>query len=209
LSHYGSSFPVIQVRAKKKLGDFLLDAELRDEGFTCLVGSNGSGKTTFLNLIAGLLKLDEGYVKINDKTVSDLPPEERQTVLVTPDSCIPNLSVNDHLVWGAKINKIQIQDHLLAEAKEKLGINFTGKVSKLSLGMRERTSLATALLSQPKLILVDEAFSNIHNKQAFMESFKELALRSKIDVIFSTQHFEDRIHADHVYRMENGRAIKQ
>jgi molybdate/tungstate transport system ATP-binding protein len=200
---------VIQVKAKKRLGSFLLDAELRDEGFICLVGSNGSGKTTLLNLIAGLIKLDEGYVKIGEKTVSHLAPEERQIVLVTPDSCIPNLSVDDHLVWGAKVNRIEIPNEYVTEVKEKLGINFSGRVSKLSLGMRERTSLATALLSKPKAILVDEAFSNIHNKQTFMERFKQLTTRSNIDVLFSTQHFEDRIHADHVYRMENGHAIKQ
>jgi molybdate/tungstate transport system ATP-binding protein len=200
---------VIQVKAKKKLGDFLLDAELEDEGFICLVGANGSGKSTLLNLIAGLLKLDEGYVKIDEKTVSNLAPEERQTVLVTPDSCIPNLNVDDHLVWGAKIKKIEVHSENLGTVKEKLGINFSGRVSKLSLGMRERTSLATALLSQPKVILVDETFSNIHNKQAFMESFKQLTTKSKMDVLFTTQHFEDRIHADHVYKMENGHATKQ
>ena len=127
---------MIEVKAKKKLGNFLLDVYLKDENFICLTGKNGSGKSSFLNLLAGVLKPDEGYVKIDSMEVTNVPPEERKIVLVTPDSCIPHLDVDKHLVWGAKLKKQTIADDVLQNIKKSFAINFSGKVSKLSLGMR-------------------------------------------------------------------------
>ena len=96
---------MIEVKAKKKLGAFFLDSELKDENFICLVGKNGSGKSSLLNIVAGVYKPDEGYVKINSETITDVSAEKKQVVLVTPDSCLPNFNVDKHLVWGAKASK--------------------------------------------------------------------------------------------------------
>ena len=94
---------MLDVRAKRKVGEFVLDAELHDEGFICLTGRNGSGKRTFLNVIAGLMPPDDGWVKVNNKDLTKVPLEKRGIVLVTPDSYIPHLTVDKHLQWGAKI----------------------------------------------------------------------------------------------------------
>ncbi len=197
---------MIEVRAKKRLGNFLLDVYLKDDNFICLTGKNGSGKSSFLNLLAGVHKPDEGYIKIDSIEVTDVPAEERKIVLVTPDSCIPHLEVDKHLVWGAKLKKKTIPDDALQSIKKSFAINFSGKVSKLSLGMRERVSLATALLSSPELILVDEAFSNLDNKSEFIKGYKDYSLSAGIDVIFATQQNENPAQSDHLYRMENGRS---
>jgi molybdate/tungstate transport system ATP-binding protein len=200
---------LIELKAKKKLGLFTLDAELQDEGFVCLTGRNGSGKTSLLNIIAGVYKPDEGFVKIDSYPITDLDAEKKQVVLVTPESCIPNFSVEKHLAWGAKLRKRRVEGAEVVEIRKALGINYSGKVSKLSLGMKERVALATALLASPKVILVDEAFSNIDNRTDFINAFRKYAGKSKIDVIFSTQHAEDSKSADHLYLMENGRLTKQ
>ena len=199
---------MIELKAKKKFGNFCLDCELKDEKFICLTGKNGSGKTSLLNIIAGIHKPDEGYVKINSVTISDLSSEKKQVVLVTPDSCLPNFSVEKHLLWGAKLRKKRVEQDAIMEIRKSLGINYDGKVSKLSLGMKERVSLGTALLAAPKVILIDEAFGNIDNRTEFINSYREFARRSAIDVIFSTQHFEDSKSADHLYQMEQGRATR-
>lgn len=195
---------MIEVKGKKRLGNFLLEAELKDENFICLCGKNGSGKSSLLNLIAGIYQPDEGYVKINSSMINDVPPEKKEVVLVTPDSCIPHLDVDKHLAWGAKLKKAITSDDQIAEVKKEFGINFSGKVSKLSLGMRERVSLATAILSSPKVILVDEAFANLDNRSEFIKKYKEVTRSSKIDVLFSTQNANDSSIADHFYNIENG-----
>ncbi|MHB1868167.1 MAG: ATP-binding cassette domain-containing protein [Nitrososphaerales archaeon] len=199
---------MIELKAKKRLGKFLFDSELKDESFICLVGKNGSGKTSLLNIIAGVYRPDEGYVKINSETVTDVSAEKKQIVLVTPDSCIPNFQVDKHLVWGAKLRKKHVENDAVMEIRKKLGIDYNGKVSKLSLGMKERVSLATALLASPKVILIDEAFGNIDNRIEFINTYRELTHRAMIDVIFSTQHAEDSKVADHLYEMDQGRATR-
>jgi molybdate/tungstate transport system ATP-binding protein len=199
---------MIDVRAKKVLGKFVLDAELHDEGFICLTGKNGSGKSTFLNLVAGTLPLDEGSVGVNSKDLTRVPLEKRRIVLITPDSYIPHLTVDKHLLWGAKLSGVEPDPSLVEKVMNSLGIVCSGKVAKLSLGTRERVSLATALLSKPRLILVDETFSNIDSRDLFISEFRRLSTESGIEVIFTTQFQDDAKNADHQYLMEAGKMKK-
>ncbi len=209
MTYFHSEPFVIDVRATKSLGEFSMNAEIKDEGMICLIGNNGSGKTTLLNLIAGVSQIDGGYIRIDSTDVTSVPQEKRSVVLVTPDSAIPNFEVERHLIFGANLKKLPLDQQLIDEVKTKLGVTFSGRVSKLSLGMKERVALATALIAKPKAILVDEAFSNIDNKSKFIENYRELTASSNIDILYSTQHSEDSDYADHVYRMESGRALRE
>lgn len=200
---------MIEVKARKKLGNFQLDCELKDDKVICLTGKNGSGKSSLLSIIAGVCEPDEGYVKINSKEITGLAKEKKGVVLVTPESYIPNFVVDKHLLWGAKVRKSKVSNELVSEVKKSLGISYSGKLSKLSMGMKERVSLATALLSSPKVILVDEAFANLDNRGEFINAYGEFAKRLGIDLVFATQHIENSENADHHYDMENGRATKK
>ncbi len=199
---------MIEVYVQKRLGAFYLACEIKDENFICLLGKNGSGKSTLLNIIAGIIQPDLGQVKINSQNVTNMSLEQKQVVLVTPDSHLPHMDVGRHLLWGAQLRGKAVDPQTLEGVKRTLGINFRGKATKLSLGMRERLSLATALLATPRVILVDEAFGNIDNKIEFIRSYRELASNSRIDVLYSTQHKEDSEVADHLYQMEEGKAIR-
>src|SRR2546429_6422764 len=141
---------------------------MSEGGFVCLAGKNGSGKTTFVKVVAGLTKLDGGHVKINGREIRRLPMERRGIVLVTPESSIPGMEVDAHIRWGARLKRAEISEEKVAAVKKELGIDFQGRVGKLSLGMRERVSLATALLAGRAGILVDEAFSNLHDREEFI-----------------------------------------
>jgi molybdate/tungstate transport system ATP-binding protein len=200
---------MIEAAVQKRFGEFSLDAAVSEDGFVCLAGRNGSGKTTFLRIIAGLTKPDGGHVKINGRDVTGAPLERRGVVMVTPESSIPSMREDEHLVWGAKLKGVEIGKERLQTVKEALGIDFRGKVGKLSLGMRERVSLATALLSAPAAILVDEAFSNLHEREGFISSYRKLSTDAGIDVVFSTQDDSDGRLAEHLYIMEEGRATKR
>jgi molybdate/tungstate transport system ATP-binding protein len=199
---------MIEADVKKRLGDFSLDANVSDEHFICLTGKNGSGKTTLLNLIGGILTPDEGYVTLNSRKITNLPIERREVSIVTPDSCLPHLDVDRHLIWGAKNRGFTVERDYMREIKTGLGIDFGGKVGKLSLGMRERVSLATTLIAKPQLILVDEAFSNIDNHRDFVDTFRGLAAKAKVDVIFTTQYSEDSTQADHHYQLNSGKSTR-
>lgn len=201
---------MIEVKVKKQFGEFVLDAELKDEGFICLAGKNGSGKTVLLKIIAGTYEPDVGEVKIDYKRTSATASGNRGVVLVTPDSYLPNFDVEKHLLWGPKLQKRKVVREEYVQLKKALGINnVSGRVSRLSLGMRERVSLGTALLSSPEVILVDEAFANIDNSDEFIRTFREYARNSDVDVIFSTQKAEDGRFADHLYLMDDGRASRR
>jgi len=200
---------MIEAAAQKRFGQFSLDAALSEGGFICIAGRNGSGKTTFLRIIAGLTKPDEGHVRINGRDVTGMPLDRRGVVMVTPGSSIPSMREDEHLLWGAKLKGVEIGKERLQAVKDALGIDFRGKVGKLSLGMRERVSLATALLSAPAAILVDEAFSNLHEREDFISSYRKLSTDAGIDVAFSTQDDSDGRLAEHLYIMEEGRATKR
>ena len=200
---------MIEAEVRRQLGQFLLEAQMSDDGFICLEGRNGSGKTAFLRTIAGLAAPDSGYVKVDGRDVTRLPIERRGVVMVTQASSIPSLGVDAHLLWGARLKGAETSRERLDAVKEKLGIDFGGRVGKLCLGMRERVSLATALLSSPAAILVDEAFSNLHERERFISSFRSLAGQSSIDVVFSTQDEADGRLAEHLYAMEEGRMTRR
>ena len=199
---------MIDVDARRKLGQFSLKASLADSGFICLTGGNGSGKSSLMRAVAGLLPLDGGHVRIDGIDITKSPTEARRVVLVTPGSLIPHLNVDDHLTWGSRLKKLRVPSERLSTVKEELGINFAGRVSELSQGMRERLSLATALLSCPKVILIDEAFSNIHDRLDFMAAYRKLVADEGVDIIFSTQDRSDGSRSDHLYVMSDGAAEK-
>jgi molybdate/tungstate transport system ATP-binding protein len=200
---------MIEADVRKRLGQFSLAATLADDGFICLLGKNGSGKSSLMRGIAGLYPLDEGHVRISGVDVTRSPPESRGVVLVTPGSQIPHLSVDAHLAWGSRLRKVRVPDERLSAVKSTLGIDFAGKVSQLSLGMRERVALATAFLSSPKVILVDEAFSNLHERRDFIATYRTLTNDAGIDLIFSTQDGSDSSLADHAYVIAEGKTEKQ
>jgi len=194
---------VIEAKIRAHSGQFHLAAEVNGSGTICVAGKNGAGKTTLLRTMAGFLKIDEGQVLVRGQNVTRLPVEKRGIVLVTPGSAFQHLDVDSHLVWGRKLGK-RIQEDQVSKVKSELGIDFGGRVGKLSLGMRERVSLATALLAEPKAILVDEAFASLHNREEFITAYARLLVGANIDLVFSSQEAADGKLADILYLIDEG-----
>lgn len=196
---------MIEAEVEKHYPSFTLNSKFKDEGVISIIGKNGSGKTTFLKIIAGITKPDRGYVKIDGIDITNLPLNKRNVILVNQETYIPNLKIRKHLIWGTKLRKIKIDEKEVEEISKILGIpNEDKKVGELSLGNKERVALATALLARPKLILVDEAFSNINNKREFIKNYISLVRDFKIELIYVTQDIEDAKLSEKIYRMDNG-----
>jgi molybdate/tungstate transport system ATP-binding protein len=199
---------VIQLSLKKTIGTFKLVAQMSDSGFIFLTGPNGSGKSTFLKLLAGVYRPDEGYVKLNGLDITPLPIRKRGVVLVTPDSFFPHMEVEEHLKYGAKLRSLNLSQYEVVEIKKCLGIDFSGKVGRLSLGQIERVIMGTALLSRPRLLLIDEATANVSGKADFLVCVKRFSSDQGMDLILVSQDPSESIYADKRYVMNNGTLMK-
>lgn len=110
----------------------------------CIVGENGTGKSTLLSIIAGIIKADDGTIDFKDDTVIGYVPQE--------NPLIPELSVKDNLrLWyGKDLSDVSIIDEI------GLANDLNTVVSKLSGGMKKRLSIAIAMSKNPNLLLLDE-----------------------------------------------------
>ena len=107
------------------------------------------------------------------------------------------------------MKKMKPEEGEVSKVKAELGIDFGGPVRNLSLGMRTRVALATALLALPKIILVDEAFSNLHERDDFIASYRKLVSAEGMDLIFSTHDETDGRLAEHLYVIDGGTTTRR
>ncbi|MEM0321566.1 MAG: ATP-binding cassette domain-containing protein [Thermoprotei archaeon] len=184
---------------------FTLEAQVVIDGFVCLMGRNGSGKTSLINTLAGFYKVDSGRIVVNGVDVTRLEAYRRGIVVVNHNSFLPHMDVDDHLVYGLKVRGLRVNVDEVQIVKSALGVDYRGKVGKLSLGMKMRVALATAILSRPSGILVDEVFSNLHNPLEALKEYKKLSGDRGIDVLYTTQSKEEGEVAETLYLIEGGK----
>lgn len=153
-----------------------------------LVGDNGCGKTTLLDIVAGLQQPDEGRIKLDGRTLFDarqrinLAPEERNIGYVFQSYALfPHMSVYDNVAFGLRVRRLsqsviesRVKDHLQAaglwDIRKARAIDISG-------GQRQRVALARALIIEPDLLLLDEPLSALDvRKQAAMR----LELRERV-----------------------------
>jgi molybdate transport system ATP-binding protein len=162
--------PFISATFRGTLGHFVLDVgfNVPATGVTGLFGPSGCGKTTVLRCMAGLHRLDEGYCAVSGEVWQDGPmfrPAHRRAVgyVFQEASLFPHLSVRGNLVYGAPGRKPPRGAGVIGfdEVAELLGLGslLERAPHHLSGGERQRVAMGRALLSQPKLLLMDEPLS--------------------------------------------------
>lgn len=148
----------LQISITHRFPDLRLEVDLTlPGGLTCLFGRSGSGKTSIVNAVAGLLHPDAARIVLDGIRLDQLPPHRREVGYVFQDARLfPHLSVAENLVYGARVRRRAIvgMDRIV----DLLGIGglLSRQPGTLSGGERQRVAIGRALLSQPKLLLMDE-----------------------------------------------------
>ena len=181
-------------------GTLKVKAEINGTGLILLTGRNGSGKTTIMRMIAGQISIQSGSIVLNGKNVTFEPLNRRKIVFINHDSVLSELTVDSHIRWS-RSNTTEEEVSLI---KEKMGVNYSGKVKDLSLGQRMRVSIASAILSRPRAILLDETLANISEKSLVLENIRTISREKNIDFIVASQTEMPEIAWDASYVVENG-----
>ena len=173
LEHVDKTYPNGYVAARD------LSLEAADGELLVLVGPSGSGKSTVLRLMAGLERVSDGVIRIGDRDVTDLPPQQRDIAMVFQNYALyPHMTVRDNLAFGLNIRKQPrdvINDRVGAVAAS-LGLEslLDRKPAQLSGGQRQRVALGRAIVREPLAFLFDEPLSNL-DAQLRVETRVELA----------------------------------
>lgn len=159
--------PVLDIAVRHRLGDFQLDASFVSDGrLTALFGSSGSGKTSLVNVIGGLIRPQAGHVRVDGETLVDiergifLPKHRRRIGYVFQEARLfPHLTVRQNLLFGHWFVPREARKPAeLDKVLELLGIGhlLRRRPGSLSGGEKQRVAIGRALLAQPRLLLMDE-----------------------------------------------------
>lgn len=159
----------IEIDVEKRRGDRVIAARFAaGPGLTALFGPSGAGKTSLLDMVAGLLRPDRGHIRIGDRTLfdadTDLPPEARRIGYVFQDGRLfPHRRVRENLAYGHDLALPARRWMTMGEAVRFLGIAhlLDRWPQSLSGGEAQRVAIGRALLSGPEILLMDEPLASL------------------------------------------------
>ena len=200
--------------------DILKDVsfKIQNQEIVCLLGKNGVGKTTLLELILSLKKLKQGSILIDNKPIDEYKNKELAKIIsYVPQSLEDtNLTVHDFLILGRvpyfNISPSKEDENKVNEILKKLNIEnlINNPLNELSGGERQLISIARATLSNPKLIILDEPTANldIHNKKKILNLLKSLSKEKNISIFISIHDINEALYvSDRLLMMKDGNII--
>jgi molybdate transport system ATP-binding protein len=200
--------------------DFALYARAEfGAGATGIFGPSGCGKSTLLALVAGLLRPQRGFLRLDRTTLVDVerrvfvPPWRRHIALVFQDGQLfPHMTVRANLRYGHDRRAAQDRRLQLPQVVEllELGLLLDRRPAQLSGGERQRVALGRALLCSPRLMLLDEPLASLDDrlKQQILPFLRRVKDESGIPMLYvSHAAAEVEFIADRVLRMERGRIV--
>jgi len=189
-----------------------LNINVADGEFLCILGPSGCGKSTALRMVAGFEEPSGGDVQIDQQSVINMPPNKRPTAMVFQKYTLwPHMKVYDNIAFGLKLRhlpKSQIDQEVQASL-ELVGLGRYGDryPAQLSGGEQQRVAIARALVLKPKILLLDEPFSNLDAllRVRLREELRQIQRNLKITAVFVTHDQEEALSlADRIAVMSKG-----
>ena len=175
-----------------------INLEIQTGEFVCIVGASGCGKTTLLNLIAGLETPTSGEVTIDGKKITN--PGADRTVMFQEHGLYPWLNVEENVKFPLKLAGVspEEQEKRAGYYLEMVGLSDFKKypIHEISGGMKQRTALARALTMDSKILLMDEPFSALDKQTAnqLREELEKIWLETHKTVFFITHSVEEAVY---------------
>ncbi|MCG8543181.1 MAG: molybdenum ABC transporter ATP-binding protein [Alphaproteobacteria bacterium] len=207
---------MIEVDVRQRRGSFQLDAEFStgDGRLTALFGRSGAGKTTLINLLAGLDRPDEGRIAVDGVTLFDsksgtnLPPEQRRLGYVFQDGRLfPHMTVRRNLLFGHNGAPDRQEIHSVVRLLE-LNPLLQRRPKTLSGGEKQRVAIGRALLSRPRLLLMDEPLASLDagHKAEILDYIERLRDESGVPIVYVSHASEEVVRlADTLVLLSEGK----
>lgn len=207
---------LIEQISKKYGNHYVVDKvslDVSDGELVVLLGSSGSGKSTILRIVAGLVLPDEGRILLNDTDITNLPPQKRGLGFVFQNySIFPNMTITENIEFGMKIRKVSLLERKARSERllELVGLPGLGSrySGQLSGGQQQRVALARALAYEPRVLLLDEPFGAVDAKTRIQlrQSLKKIVKEIGVTTMMVTHDQEEAFElADRVAIINEGR----
>ncbi len=189
------------------------------QGLTAIVGPSGAGKTTLLHLIAGLIRPDAGTIALGDEVLVDVgrgifvPPDRRRIGYVTQESRLfPHLTVRQNLGYGHWFTPLPARRLTLPAVVDMLDLDvlLARRPARLSGGERQRVALGRALMTSPRLLLLDEPLAavDVARRQEILPYLDRLRQELALPTLYVTHAVgEVATRAEAIVAMDEGRVV--